>query len=778
MRYRINDIIDKYKLIKIIGKGSFGTVFEAVRTEGRYEYRAAIKIIELSKNDDVDNDILFDTMSDDSVSDYYESMVEELVAECALMESMKGDSHIVSYEDHQVIVSDSEDEWTIIIRMELLAPFSLGLKKLTKLDHYMTEKDVIKLGIDICRALETCEKKNNVIHRDIKPENIFVTNTGNYKLGDFGIAKVLGVKELASSRKGTESYMAPEVYIGSKYDNTADIFSLGMVMYRLLNKSRPPFYPPAPLSFTHEDRIKAFESRMKREKTWNKPIDASEGLSNIILKACSYDPNDRFHNPRDMRIELENLIGRDLDSNYTDLLWKAFFDDDILDESVEEKTVSAKELAEKSIDKVDTETDRAVDLYEEEYGTVGFEQLSGGFISLSEAEERQREIEREKRLKEQQKRIEEEKRRIEEENRKKVEEENRRRIEEEKRRIEEENRRKLEEENRRRIEEENKRIEEENRRKLEEENRKRIEEEKKRKLEEEQKSREINTINDLAIGLNSDISEPYESNLSQKNKKKKPGYLYCLFFVIVVGTVVVALLNNKTIDSVENSSETATEITIDNLTSAEENAFNEGFEPEISKIIVPNLVGEKIENAEMILEHCELNIIKNTAGQIPEDKIGEYNHGDVISQDIEPDSEVDRNTTITVIYIDGYVVPKLEGMSLDNAKQAIEKAGLSEEVLSISEADYKDYQISDHTPKVNEVIKQEIKEGNVITQNEKIKIVVQKEEQTTASSNSNKNNNKNTTSSKKNSSSTKKSNKKTTKKKSNKDSGFQWEIGD
>ncbi len=315
MQYRVGDTVDKYQIVKILGQGSYGTVYEAVRTEGKHQYKAAIKVITISA-DSEDYEDAVDGLSEQDSIEFFKSIVEELVEECALMEDMKGDSHIVSYEDHHVELNKEGNEWTIIIRMELLAPFSKGYRELTKQGKEMSEKDVMKLGIDICRALETCEKKNNVIHRDIKPENIFVSKTGNYKLGDFGIAKVLGDKGRASTKKGTESYMAPEVYSGKTYDNSADLFSLGMMLFRMMNRNRPPFLPPAPEKFDHDMSRNAFVSRMKGDKPWNAPQDASAEFAAIILKACEFDVEKRYRHPRDMRRDIEKLAGLDPETSY------------------------------------------------------------------------------------------------------------------------------------------------------------------------------------------------------------------------------------------------------------------------------------------------------------------------------------------------------------------------------------------------------------------------------------------------------------------------------
>src|SRR5699024_9189261 len=143
-----------------------------------------------------------------------------------------------------------------LIRMELLKPLNEYTRKRT-----ITRQDVIRLGIDLCKALELCQKYN-IIHRDVKPENIFISDAGDYKLGDFGIARTVEKTTSGLSNKGTYTYMAPEVYKGEAYGSTVDIYSLGIVLYRLLNGNRTPFLPAAPAPITHADRENALVKRL------------------------------------------------------------------------------------------------------------------------------------------------------------------------------------------------------------------------------------------------------------------------------------------------------------------------------------------------------------------------------------------------------------------------------------------------------------------------------------------------------------------------------------
>ncbi|MCL1791412.1 MAG: leucine-rich repeat domain-containing protein, partial [Peptococcaceae bacterium] len=166
-------------------------------------------------------------------------------------------------------------------------------------------EEVVKLGVHICRALELCAQ-DNIIHRDIKPENIFITHEGDYKLGDFGVAKQIENTMGGVSKKGSYSTMAPEVFRGEHYGTGVDIYGLGIVMYTLLNKNRAPFMPAYPQSITPIDREFSMEKRMSGE-----PIPEIKGVSPalnaIVLKACAADRQDRFSGPGAMREALESL---------------------------------------------------------------------------------------------------------------------------------------------------------------------------------------------------------------------------------------------------------------------------------------------------------------------------------------------------------------------------------------------------------------------------------------------------------------------------------------
>ena len=289
----------KWYITKALGSGAFGNVFEVERKDYGTT-KSAMKIISIPYSQSEVESYRQENydLDENSITSYFHGFVEEFVKEFQLMSKLRGHSNIVTYEDHDVVKREQGIGWDIFIRMELLTPMNKFFA-----DNNTNQNDVIKLGIDICKALEVCQK-HKIVHRDIKPSNIFMSETGDFKLGDFGVAKTLEKTTGALSKKGTYTYMAPEVYKGEEYSPNVDIYSLGIVMYKLLNNNLEPFRT----NRTYGDGENALAVRLNGETPIPKPAVADEKLAEIVLKACSYNPQERYQTPFEMRSELEKLL--------------------------------------------------------------------------------------------------------------------------------------------------------------------------------------------------------------------------------------------------------------------------------------------------------------------------------------------------------------------------------------------------------------------------------------------------------------------------------------
>lgn len=217
---------------------------------------------------------------------------------------------IVQIEDAQVLCIKLDDDYNVLeakelttiqaeegcglflfILMEKLQPVHTAregvISKLKSLD----ENEIIKFAIDIAKALRAAHMHpKKIIHRDVKPDNIFWDElTGVYKLGDFGIAKATQHGEKMTTGSGTGDYRAPEVRAGGSYDIRADIYSYGIMLYKLLNND------------WHNMHVYDYE------KPLPDPVNGSGGLKQIIFKACAYKPEDRYTSISDLLWDLEQL---------------------------------------------------------------------------------------------------------------------------------------------------------------------------------------------------------------------------------------------------------------------------------------------------------------------------------------------------------------------------------------------------------------------------------------------------------------------------------------
>ena len=299
----VQKIWPQWEIVGLIGKGAFGKVYKVKREQlGNVSY-AAVKVIHIPLDEGEIRELQHSGMDAHSVQLYFLDMVKNLFNEIKILENLKSANNIVNIEDYEVIEHTKEIGWDIYIRMELLTDLGSYLEE----THKMSVSEVVKLGIDICSALVDCEKEN-IIHRDIKIDNVFVTKFGIFKLGDFGISKQLEKTQSALSQKGTNMYMAPEVFRGEHYNHTVDIYSLGIMMYRLLNNGRFPFMSPINRDIRYDDTQKAMEKRLSGA-VMGVPACADKDLGKIILKACSFAPEDRYQSAKELKQDLEYYFG-------------------------------------------------------------------------------------------------------------------------------------------------------------------------------------------------------------------------------------------------------------------------------------------------------------------------------------------------------------------------------------------------------------------------------------------------------------------------------------
>ena len=287
-----------WKVVKQLGKGSYGTVYQIERNIGGLTDRAALKVISIPPDEQLIKTYRSEGYDENSILKKCESYLQDTLNEYKLMRSLGSSANIVYCEDIAYLPKDDELGFDVFIRMELLTPFQEYIST-----SDFAEKDIIKLGEDLCKALALCET-HGIVHRDVKPSNIFVNDNGDFKLGDFGVAKILD-HATAATRIGTEKFMAPEVLKREKYGNSVDLYSLGLVLYWLLNGRRMPFLQAGRVPTSQEEQD-ALSKRLSGDAL-PKPQEGSHALVDIILKACEYEQDRRYASAKEMLQALTHL---------------------------------------------------------------------------------------------------------------------------------------------------------------------------------------------------------------------------------------------------------------------------------------------------------------------------------------------------------------------------------------------------------------------------------------------------------------------------------------
>jgi serine/threonine-protein kinase len=209
--------IGVYRVVRELGRGGMGVVYLAERDDGQFRRRVAVKL--LRGNPDA------------------EELRSRFIAERQILASL----------DHPNIsqlldggITDGRLPYLVMEYVEGL-PITQYCER-----HRLTVAERLRLFQDVCAAVHHAHR-NLIIHRDLKPSNILVTPTGQVKLLDFGIAKLLnpGLTHIGSpvtwesQRALTPEYASPEQLRGEPLSTTSDVYSLGVVLYELITGRRP-----------------------------------------------------------------------------------------------------------------------------------------------------------------------------------------------------------------------------------------------------------------------------------------------------------------------------------------------------------------------------------------------------------------------------------------------------------------------------------------------------------------------------------------------------------
>lgn len=264
--------LGKYQIKRELGRGAMGVVYEAF--DPLIERTVAIKTILKSNIDKRE------------VTETFNRFRREARAAGRL-----------SHPKIVAIYEYGEDEDLAFIVMELIR----GKELKDYFDHgdRFTIKDALRIVMQILDALDFSHSRG-VVHRDIKPANILITDDGQIKIADFGIAKIdASALTQAGVVLGTPTYMSPEQFKGDAVDHRADLYATGVILYQFLTGERP--FTGSVITIMHQ----AIHQEAKPPSQLNP--DVSPELDAIVRKAMAKSPEDRYQSADEFITALKTI---------------------------------------------------------------------------------------------------------------------------------------------------------------------------------------------------------------------------------------------------------------------------------------------------------------------------------------------------------------------------------------------------------------------------------------------------------------------------------------
>ncbi|MFH2133583.1 MAG: serine/threonine-protein kinase [Pseudomonadota bacterium] len=265
--------IDKYAIRQVLGHGTTSIVYRGFDPFANRE--VAIKVLKQ------------EILNDPRLGKAFRRQLDN---EASLVGRLDH-PHIVAIYD--ALISDHES----YIVMEYVSGGTL--EKHTEPDNLLPIDRIVEYMFKCCRALNYAQY-NGVIHRDIKPANMMLTEDGDIKISDMGAALLLDMEQTQVSNLGSPIYMSPEQLGAEALTHQTDIYSLGVVMYRLLC-GQAPFRAQSLASLCHQ--ILHIPPTPLRTYRADIPLE----LERIVTRAMQKDKSQRYQNWRDFGNDLAAL---------------------------------------------------------------------------------------------------------------------------------------------------------------------------------------------------------------------------------------------------------------------------------------------------------------------------------------------------------------------------------------------------------------------------------------------------------------------------------------
>ena len=225
----------------------------------------------------------------DAAQAYYEQVVTDYRQELEKMEELSSSPNLASFRSYEI----KPKEESVGFDIYLLAEHRTTLE--TYLENYtISHCSAINMAVDLCNALADL-RAAGLIHRDVKPGNIYMDPQGHFMLGDLGTAAIDGLKYCSMPERMISTYSAPELFeLMAVVNETIDLYSVGLILYRIYNGGHAPFEDER-TSAKGADKLRVTGQALPA------PMFADYEMAEILCKACSFKPEDRYQTPEEMK---------------------------------------------------------------------------------------------------------------------------------------------------------------------------------------------------------------------------------------------------------------------------------------------------------------------------------------------------------------------------------------------------------------------------------------------------------------------------------------------
>lgn len=223
-----------------------------------------------------------------SATGYFKETADEVVKEAEILKQLSKLDGFLPYTDWQVVPMQNNQ---LGYEIYLVSPYKRSLEKHLR-RNTMTHLGAVNLGLDLCAALSIC-RRAGFMYVDLKPTNIYLSGKRGFRIGDLGFVSLKSLKYSSLPGKYRSRYSAPELHDPlATLNPTADIYSVGMILYQIYNNGELPFADHAPA------------------KALPAPMNADYEMAEIIAKALNPNPRKRWQTPIEMGQALVSYMQR------------------------------------------------------------------------------------------------------------------------------------------------------------------------------------------------------------------------------------------------------------------------------------------------------------------------------------------------------------------------------------------------------------------------------------------------------------------------------------